>query len=88
MLAKRRFYLDLKSRTAQTTKQLVQDLIALGGVSIITISYFLHKFFSILLGESLVLNIHQYEIRVIDKFRLSTHQRIIIPKNRASFYNV
>ena len=51
VLAKRRFYLDLKSRTAQTTKQLVQDLIALGGVSIITISYFLHKLFSILFSS-------------------------------------
>ena len=34
MLAKRRFYLDLKSRNAPATKQLVQDLIDLGGVSI------------------------------------------------------
>ena len=33
VLAKRRFYLDLKSRSVQTTNQLVQDLIALGGVS-------------------------------------------------------
>jgi hypothetical protein len=32
VLAKRRFYLDLKSRSVQTTNQLVQDVIALGGV--------------------------------------------------------
>ena len=52
VLAKRRFYLDLKSRTAQTTKQLVQDLIALGGVSIITISCFIRKFLSILFAKA------------------------------------
>ena len=33
VLARRKFYLDLKSRGAASIKQLIQDLNALGGVS-------------------------------------------------------
>ena len=42
VLAKRKFYLDLRSRSSSSTviKQLIQDLLALGGVSFLYISYF------------------------------------------------